>query len=533
LTYKAIDLMGLGIESILAKYLEDNQSGGGSTILVVTNFASLPNPPLTGNGTLGYTENSGFIYIYDNTWIQLTTGPTKIVANAAALPATGGLGQLAITINTGFLYYWNGATWVRVTSGTTVEIVATFADLPTPPNGGNGTLGFTEDTNILYIYDTSWIRLTRRILTSDINLFVSTTGSDSTGDGTVGNPWATPQFAYDTVCTFYDQGSFIITINFANGIYPELLIEAGVPTGFVTFAGNSSDQKLVQIGDGNEFAGLMITVTINKIQFKDLTLNGSFWGIVLDESAAGSTVVLNDVGYGPDITYMCLSNYAEQSFLFQNGDLCVVQTTNLSGMIECIFKNTIDFFPVSLNVSAVSAFSDQCIYVDDGGYVLWDIDSLTGSPTGNKVWVINCSTLDLFNDSIALIPGNSDGKVGYDSFLTATSSAPNYSVTLTTSTNLSGILTRHAYNNLGATARVDITLPTANVNRDLIYTFVCADTDGIRIIANAGDTINIAGTVSAVAGRIDSTQIGASVTLICIDSTQWIATSALGTWTVT
>ena len=35
------------------------------------------------------------------------------------------------------------------------------------------------------------------------------------------------------------------------------------------------------------------------------------------------------------------------------------------------------------------------------------------------------------------------------------------------------------------------------------------------------------------AGKIESTTIGSSVTLLAINNTEWIATSVVGTWTVT
>jgi hypothetical protein len=87
------------------------------------------------------------------------------------------------------------------------------------------------------------------------------------------------------------------------------------------------------------------------------------------------------------------------------------------------------------------------------------------------------------------------------------------------------------YTNEGTTARVDFNLPTAVAG--LTFTFYCADTDGIRVIANTGDDIRIAGSVSATAGRIDSTVIGSCVKLTAINATNWIAEYSTGTWTVT
>lgn len=98
--------------------------------------------------------------------------------------------------------------------------------------------------------------------------------------------------------------------------------------------------------------------------------------------------------------------------------------------------------------------------------------------------------------------------------------------------NVTTAESRTAFTNEGATARQDFTLPAAAAN--LSYAFIVQDTDGVRVIAGAGDTIRIAASVSAAAGRIDSITIGDSVTLLAINSTEWIATSLVGAgWTAT
>ena len=88
-----------------------------------------------------------------------------------------------------------------------------------------------------------------------------------------------------------------------------------------------------------------------------------------------------------------------------------------------------------------------------------------------------------------------------------------------------------AFTNEGTTAKHNFTLPTAVAN--LVYTFVVQDSDGLTVTANTGDTIQDSVTVSASAGNIDSTDVGAAVTLLAINATQWIVTSMTGTWVIT
>lgn len=85
--------------------------------------------------------------------------------------------------------------------------------------------------------------------------------------------------------------------------------------------------------------------------------------------------------------------------------------------------------------------------------------------------------------------------------------------------------------NEGATAQNYRNLPSAAAG--YFFMFACQDADGIRINAAAGDTIRDLATVSAVAGRIETTTIGSTLCLAAINATEWFVMFKTGTWTVT
>jgi hypothetical protein len=87
------------------------------------------------------------------------------------------------------------------------------------------------------------------------------------------------------------------------------------------------------------------------------------------------------------------------------------------------------------------------------------------------------------------------------------------------------------FTNEGTTAKRIFMLPSAAVG--LNYTFIVQDSDGMTVTAGTGDTIRLAGTVSAAAGNTDSTTVGSVVRLEAINATEWIATSIIGTWVTT
>jgi len=84
--------------------------------------------------------------------------------------------------------------------------------------------------------------------------------------------------------------------------------------------------------------------------------------------------------------------------------------------------------------------------------------------------------------------------------------------------------------NEGVTAKAYNTLPTAAAG--LQFTFYCQDTDGIRVTAAASDTIRISDAVSVAAGYVEATEVGSVVHLVAINATEWVATTAEGTWDV-
>jgi hypothetical protein len=88
-----------------------------------------------------------------------------------------------------------------------------------------------------------------------------------------------------------------------------------------------------------------------------------------------------------------------------------------------------------------------------------------------------------------------------------------------------------SFTNEGATAKIDLTLPSAAAG--LIYTFIVQDFDGLRVVAAATDTIRLGGALSTIAGNLDSTSVGSAVTLQAVNATEWIATAYGGLWAVT
>jgi hypothetical protein len=96
----------------------------------------------------------------------------------------------------------------------------------------------------------------RQKLTENTTFYLSTTGNDTTGDGTEANPWATLQYAYEWVAGNVDGGGYDITFLLGPGTYVGLYLLAGksIPGTRLTITSTTGDMNDVLIGPSTGFS---------------------------------------------------------------------------------------------------------------------------------------------------------------------------------------------------------------------------------------------------------------------------------------
>ena len=83
--------------------------------------------------------------------------------------------------------------------------------------------------------------------------------------------------------------------------------------------------------------------------------------------------------------------------------------------------------------------------------------------------------------------------------------------------------------NEGATSLITFSLPAAQVSRGP-FLFLVQNSNGIKIQAASGDTIRVGTSVSSAGGSISSTTVGAAITLVAINDTEWVAIATVEAW---
>lgn len=101
--------------------------------------------------------------------------------------------------------------------------------------------------------------MSRIMLTGPTDFYVDPNGNDTTGDGSLTNPWASPMGAFDHLATRYDLTKQVATIYVANGTYTQTNQFSGPIVGqagadYLRFIGNLTNPSLCKIKPSSGYA---------------------------------------------------------------------------------------------------------------------------------------------------------------------------------------------------------------------------------------------------------------------------------------
>ncbi|UXU08223.1 DUF2793 domain-containing protein [Agrobacterium tumefaciens] len=137
----------------------------------------------------------------------------------------------------------------------------------------------------------------RPIADANLNFYVSPTGSNSNSGLSAAQPWATLQFAWDTIRDRFDLNGKIATVNLANGVFTSGLIARG------QVLGNAGQSSVIFLGDPANLTAVSVTPAA-----------GSAFSAA--SGAAFAVRGVNMAGKGSNV-----GNYEGCSILCQSGDI--------------------------------------------------------------------------------------------------------------------------------------------------------------------------------------------------------------------
>ena len=199
----------------------------GSITFALPSLTTAPAPVQTGTlwyDTTGVSGTTGVVIWDGAAWQGVGGGGGTVtgVTGTAPIASTGGAAP-AISINLGLGTAINGT-----------NIAVSIPALATPPATGTGatqamTGSMYWDNNLgalFYRYNdgttTQWVQAagaSSNVITTPVTLYVATTGNDTTGQGTLAAPWATPQRAMQYLSDYTIEQGVAVTVSVADGTY--------------------------------------------------------------------------------------------------------------------------------------------------------------------------------------------------------------------------------------------------------------------------------------------------------------------------
>ena len=264
--------------------------------------------------------------------------------------------------------------------------------------------------------------VTRNKVTTNMTIYVSPTGSDTTGNGlTAGTAFATIQTAINVVYTNYDWNGHLCTIQLADGTYPLTAAGAyqatfnGMPFGMpqygLTLLGNPANPAAVTLNSTN--ANCILANATATLQINGITVTAS--GVLTTTSdqgigilaAGGSQVQLSSVRAVNCSTVGIRTDNAAYIVLLTGAPIVI--TGNGQYAIFAGEGTQIYAIGSTLNVTGFNA--SQAVFACDQGRMSMDSATFIGAATGVRYVVTNCGVITTGGGGANYLPGSSPGVV--------------------------------------------------------------------------------------------------------------------------
>jgi hypothetical protein len=249
----------------------------------------------------------------------------------------------------------------------------------------------------------------RALLTANTSFYVSTTGNDSTGNGTVAAPYATIQKAWNVISENYDLNGYAATIQLEDGTYtPTVGLNAyltppGAPGGGITINGNSTTPSNVLIAptsgicfQGQE--GAVFTIQNLKMQ--------SSVGAALVSASNGALIFLGSglifgLTTGPHLV-------AEEGGFILGGAGYTI-AAGASAHAQAFGGGIIYIVGFTITLASTPAFTTAFALATLNASLDLSLNTFSGSATGVRYILASNSVLNTNGAGTSYLPGNASG----------------------------------------------------------------------------------------------------------------------------
>jgi len=270
-----------------------------------------------------------------------------------------------------------------------------------------GNLQFTAlSQDLLQLF--SLPATTRIALSGNTSYYVATTGSDSTGNGTSGNPWATIQHAVTYIAALIDLRGYTATIYVADGTYTQGVVISG------PFVGQGNVHI---IGDSATPANCIISTTSSNCFLVQECGVVNIEGFKLQTTTSGSGVLAGAAGQINIVGPMNFGACADTHIGCNGAGSSVTINTNytISGSAQSHWSaqlgmSEIFVFSNTITITGTPAFSTAFAFIRDSVLTCGSL-TFTGSATGTRFSVSQNGVIDCGTSSLTYFPGSLAGSI--------------------------------------------------------------------------------------------------------------------------
>jgi hypothetical protein len=263
--------------------------------------------------------------------------------------------------------------------------------------------------------------VTRTKVTTNMTIYVSPTGSDTTGNGlTPGTAFATIQTAINVVYTNYDWNGHLCTIQLADGTYPFSTANQyqayfpgnpfGMPQFGLTLQGNPTFPQNVVLNAANANC-IVADRTLMQVNGLTLTASGNVSGPVTVQGLGlyairGSFITATNV---------VALNCGNCGFRVDNAGVIILAGSGNaiagSGQTGLFAGEGCQIYALTSTLNVTGFNASNAVFVSDQGRLSMDSMSFVGSATGVRYIATNCGLVTTSGGGPNYLPGSLPGVV--------------------------------------------------------------------------------------------------------------------------
>lgn len=247
--------------------------------------------------------------------------------------------------------------------------------------------------------------LARKRLTANLTLYVATTGNNANA-GTIGAPWLTLQYAWDTIQKSYDLNGFILTIQVADGTYAAGVAGVGAVVGAlspasVVFNGNPGTPANVIIQGATAFSA----TDLARYTVQNMKLSSTANGLSTDNAGA---IYHSGLIFGAMSVYHQVASRG--GIIRATGNYSIIGGA-AAHLTAALGSGVVEGGGITITITGTPAFANSFAFAKSG-VISHSGVTFAGGATGVRYSSVNNGIIDTGGSGATYFPGNAAGTTG-------------------------------------------------------------------------------------------------------------------------